>query len=204
MLRTSIDHLQLQAGTSWAVLSKPGKKTQTYTDPCYVSHTWEFLDSIDSHIRLEPTTWTRPQRAGDRFIMDDVANLSGIKPIDMVHVQRVRLFLGVTTLADISTTCGNALCDWAIKGTENPRSPIFRFPRQERPRDAKVLSTWTCIIRLCYSKANSRILDTPLGPWYRGRINQVWNSVIDPSTGKVYIWTQGHVRLYDRRSRSQY
>ena len=49
---------------------------------------------------MEPATWTRPQRVGDRFIMDDVATLSGIKPIDLVYVQRVRLFLGVTTLAD--------------------------------------------------------------------------------------------------------
>jgi hypothetical protein len=33
---------------------------------------------------------------------DDVANLSGIKPIELVYVQRVRLFLGVMTLNDIS------------------------------------------------------------------------------------------------------
>jgi hypothetical protein len=26
MLQTSIDHLQIQAGTSWAVLSQPGQK----------------------------------------------------------------------------------------------------------------------------------------------------------------------------------
>jgi hypothetical protein len=78
-----------------------------YVDPCYASHTWEFLDRIGSHIRLEPTTWTRPQRVGNRFIMDDVANLPGIKPIELVYVQRVRLFLGVTTLADISSSDGS-------------------------------------------------------------------------------------------------
>jgi hypothetical protein len=67
-----------------------------YVDQCYTSHTLAILDHIGSHIRLEPTTWTRPQRVGDRFIMDDVANLSGIKPIELVYVQqRVRLFLGV-------------------------------------------------------------------------------------------------------------
>jgi hypothetical protein len=95
MLQTSIDQLQIQAGTSsWAVLSRPGKKARMYVDACYASHTWAFLDRIGSaHIRLELTTWTRPQRVGDRFIMDDVANLPGIKPIELVYVQRVRLFL---------------------------------------------------------------------------------------------------------------
>jgi len=58
---------------------------------------------------MEPTTWARPQHVGDRFIMDDVATLSGIKPIDLVYVQRVRLFLGVTTLADISSSDGKNL-----------------------------------------------------------------------------------------------
>jgi hypothetical protein len=91
MIQSSIDQLQIQAGTSWAVLSKPGKMARLYVNPCYVSHTWEFLDKVGSHIRLEPSTWTRPQRAGDSFIMDDVANIPGIKPIELVYVQRVRL-----------------------------------------------------------------------------------------------------------------
>jgi hypothetical protein len=204
MIQNSIDQLQIQAGTSWAVLSKPGKKARMYVDPCYVTHTWEFLDKIGSNIRIEPSTWTRPQRAGDRFIMDDVANIPGIKPIELVYVQRVRLFLGVTTLADISTSCGQALSEWALKATANPRHPIFRFPRQERPRDNKVISTWTRIIRLCYATANSQKLDQPLGTWYKGRINQVWDTVIDPVTDKIYMWHQGHVRVYERRNRSQF
>jgi hypothetical protein len=72
MLQMSIDHLQIQAGTSWPVLSRSGKKARMYVDKSYASHTWALLDRIGSHIRLEPTTWTRPQRVGDQFIMDDV------------------------------------------------------------------------------------------------------------------------------------
>jgi hypothetical protein len=61
-----------------------------------------------------------------------LANLSGIKPIELVYVQRVRLFLGVTTLADIPTSDGKALCDWALLSVdENPRKPVFRFPQRE-------------------------------------------------------------------------
>ena len=60
--------------------------------------------------------------------MDDVATLSGIKPIDLVYVQRVRLFLGVTTLADISSSDSKTLCEWALSVDKNPRKPVFRFP----------------------------------------------------------------------------
>jgi hypothetical protein len=110
MLKTSIDHLQLQAGTSWTVFSQPGDTVRKYVDPCYVSHTWDFLDSIGCHIKMEPTTWMNHQRTGDSFIMDDISNLPGIKPIDLVHAQRIRMYLGVTTKADISTSDGTALC----------------------------------------------------------------------------------------------
>jgi hypothetical protein len=38
MLQRFIDQLQIQAGTSCAVLSRPGKKARMYVDQCYTSH----------------------------------------------------------------------------------------------------------------------------------------------------------------------
>jgi hypothetical protein len=60
--------------------------------------------------------------------MDYVANLSGIKPIELVYdyMQRVRLFLGVMTLADISSSDGKTLCDWALSVNEQTNSLITR------------------------------------------------------------------------------
>jgi hypothetical protein len=110
MLHISLEHLQLQAGVSWPVLSKLGHLQHKYLDPCYLTNTWEFLDSINSHIWLEPNTWIRPQPEGDSFIMEDLANLPGLKPIELVHAQRCRLFLGVTTLADTCTSNGIEIC----------------------------------------------------------------------------------------------
>jgi hypothetical protein len=39
MLTISIDHLQLQAGVSWPVLSQPGHMQRLYVDPCHVTTT---------------------------------------------------------------------------------------------------------------------------------------------------------------------
>jgi hypothetical protein len=202
MLQISIDHLQLQAGVSWPVLSQPGHQTRKYVDPCYATHTWEFLDSINSHIHLEPDTWIRPQREADSFIMEDLTNLVGLKPIELVHAQRCRLFLGVTTLADICSSNGTEISEWAINGHDSPRSPVHRFPRQASP-SAPIWSTWRKVLRRCYSTAREQKLDHPLGKWYTHRITQVWNSVIDPSTHKIYIWAHGQVRIYERAGRSQ-
>jgi hypothetical protein len=79
MLQTSIDQLQFQAETSWAVLSQPGKQARMYINPCNLTHTWEFLDSIGSHIiRLEPANnldHETPTRRRRSFVLDDVANI---------------------------------------------------------------------------------------------------------------------------------
>ena len=111
MLHISLDHLQLQAGVSWPVLSQPGHIQRTYIDPCYLSHTWEFLDGIDSHLRIETTAWLRPQRQGDSFIMEDIAALPGITTTELVHAQRCRLYLQITSLADICNSNGTDICE---------------------------------------------------------------------------------------------
>jgi hypothetical protein len=61
MLLLSLDQLQLQAGVSWPVLSQNGATQWKYVDPCYLTHTWEFLDSINAQIRFDPDQWLQPQ-----------------------------------------------------------------------------------------------------------------------------------------------
>jgi hypothetical protein len=202
MFQFSLEHLQLQSGVSWPVLSKPGHKQRLYVDPCHLTNTWAFLDSVGSHIRLEPEQWIRTQRTGDTFIMESISNLHNIKPIELVHAQRCRLYLGVTTLADISTSNGRRLCEWAINGNQPHRTPTFRFPRQSNPSPT-VWNTWKQVLRRCYCTQRDMTLDHPLGLWYRGCITQVWDSVIDPHTSLLYVYSERKVRIYERRGRSQ-
>ena len=43
MINISCNHLQLQAGVSWLIMSRPGTQQQKYVDPCYLTHLWDFL-----------------------------------------------------------------------------------------------------------------------------------------------------------------
>ena len=61
LLKDSKDHLQLQAGVSWPVMSQPGHQQHKYVDKCYLSHLWEFLDSTQTHLRFESDNWLHPQ-----------------------------------------------------------------------------------------------------------------------------------------------
>jgi hypothetical protein len=146
MLSTSLDHLQLQAGVSWPVLSKPGHLQRKYVDACYLSHLWEFLDSINSNLHLDPDTWLYHQRQHDTFIMEEFSQLPDIRPIDLVHAQRCCLYLGITTIADITTSNGQTICAWALNGSDPPRQPILQYPRQSKP-SPPIWKTWNKLLR---------------------------------------------------------
>ena len=101
-LAIEIDNLQLQAGVPWPVLSRDGTIVRQYVDQCWVSHTWAYNDEYNLTVRREEAPWLLPQRTGDRFIMEAIADMNETKAIDLKYAQRCRLFLKVTTLADIT------------------------------------------------------------------------------------------------------
>jgi hypothetical protein len=65
MLHISLDHLQLQAGVSWPVMSQPGHSQRLYVDNCYLTHTWDFLDRANTHLAFEHPMTLLPQQQND-------------------------------------------------------------------------------------------------------------------------------------------
>jgi len=79
--------LQLQAGVSWPVLSRDGKQVQKYVPACHATHTWKFNDEYDLSIEYDEEPWLYHQCKNDKFIMEEMARLPGIKAIDLKYVQ---------------------------------------------------------------------------------------------------------------------
>jgi hypothetical protein len=109
-----------------------------------------------------------------------------------------------STSHGITKSAGTAICEWALNATSNPRKSVMCFPTQEQPSTSNVISTWKRVIQTSYSPAAFCTLDRPMGLWRKGKIAQVWNTVIDPNTGIVHIWQQGKVYMYEKRNWSQY
>ena len=72
-----------------------------------------------------------------------------------------------------------------------------------RPTASYVIATWQRIIRLCYAPVETKVLERPMGKWYKGCINQVWDTVMEPNNNIVYMWINGHVRTYQCRCRNR-
>jgi hypothetical protein len=77
------------------------------------------------HVKTHPDQWLKPQREGDPFIMKELATIPGTKHIKLVHTQQCRLFLGSTTLTNLSTSDEKQICEWAITDANLPQHSIF-------------------------------------------------------------------------------
>jgi hypothetical protein len=89
--------------------------------------------------------------------METFSNLEDITPTELKHAQRCRLYLGVTMVADITSSNGMDICGWALQG-QRTRSPTHIFPRQERP-SSRVWKTWNHLLHRGYSTRASGKLD---------------------------------------------
>ena len=134
--------------------------------------------------------------------MEHLSNLPSITKNELMQAQRCHLYLGATTLADICTNNGLHICAWALTSQDQPRTLKFIFPTQSCPSKS-VWNTWTCLLCLCFCHGSAMKLSEPLGQWYKGKVTQTWNTVLDPNNKQIFIWDQGRIRIYERQGRSQ-
>jgi len=201
-LQTKLAALQLQAGVSWPVLSRNGHHVRKYVPKCHASHTWAFNDKYDLTIDYDEDPWVLPQCEHDQFIMEEMAKLPDIKARDLKYIQRCRIFLQATTVADVTTSYGTKLAPWVTTyGAANPRTSTYIYPNQARP-NRTVWNVFVKQLRKCFCQGTNDRLNQPLGRWYRGRISQIWPQVYSPSTRLLYnAEPNGSLRLYRSRRR---
>ena len=117
------------AGIPQPVLSSNGTNVNKYIPPNWCSHTWNFNDKYGLTVHRETKPWLHIQRENDRFIMEALSSLPTATNAQLRASQCCRLFLGVTTLADITTTDGTKLAHWitdhAQAHTDTRRQPTL-------------------------------------------------------------------------------
>jgi hypothetical protein len=167
-LRVELDCLQLQAGTSWRVLSRNGALVRSYTDKCWTSHIWEFNDTYGLTLQQEDKAWMLPQREHDQFIMEALTALPQATKARLRGAQCCRLYLQVTTLADIVNSDGTHLAEWVTNrryAQQPQRHATLKYPNQGQPTSA-VWNDFVVLLQLAFTESTNNRLRQPLGSWY--------------------------------------
>eukprot|EP00957_Ditylum_brightwellii_P080695 6137149-Ditylum_brightwellii.AAC.1 len=69
------------------------------------------------------------------------------------HLNAVRLYLGVTTLANITNDAGMMIKSWALSGVKRAQ-PTIPWPNQERPSDSSWI-VWRRFLKQHFSPTTS-------------------------------------------------
>ena len=159
MLVIQLSWLQLVAGCSRPVLESD--EVVPYLPVGWIQNLHVHL--VDTKIKVEVYGLWRPtkQREEDRILMDIAQHQ--IPSWAWAGIDRCRLFLGVNTLADITSIDGSYILLDAREVKDKRRRSRLHFPVQAKPDKTNIVQ-WQYLID---SVSTNRKLHVPLGRWIR-------------------------------------
>jgi hypothetical protein len=179
-----------------------GMLTPVLTDTrpiLYVESPWitvlrEFLHMTSAQIVLPHASTLQALREHDQAIME-IARQQHLPLSELCDVNRCRLHLQVTTIAEISESNGHTILDAAYSSiSDDEKSPLLWkiskskivWPKQPRPDD-RSWKTWKRFLKSLL-RERSRKLRQPLGPWYTSCTeHRTWTTYISEEKIFHYI-----------------
>lgn len=122
----------LETGTSFGLFPQVADNTAVLASDTWCKRVWMELDELDIHLEMDTPTVT-PQRLHDRLLMDILIDAEVDQPT-LLWLNNCRMYLNVSTLADITTANGKRISRKAWQGIRDTTIPSrFSWPRTVRP-----------------------------------------------------------------------
>ena len=192
---------QLQAGTSKSILEDT--KPIDYIESKWIVTLRAFLRKINAQIKQVDAWVIKTQRENDTHIMEVFARAKHISSATLAKLNYCRMYLAVTTLADIASSDGKKIVSRALRGNSQlcePKRGLIKWPVQAVPDD----HTWklwdkACFTTLCHENGN---LFQPLGKWTH--VDENWKFRYSESTELMYqyddnFWSSHELYGHTRR-----
>lgn len=111
VMTISLRHLQVEAGVSYDLLTTPQPNLPYLTD-CWILGLRRFCAEFHITLRVRGNRIPAVSREGDTMLMETAMTL-GLKKQELIDLNLVRIFLGVTTVSDISSADGRTVHPYA-------------------------------------------------------------------------------------------
>jgi hypothetical protein len=190
LMRSTLSFHQLTAGTSGSLLAMPSTDIP-YLEKGWITSLRSFLASINGTIEIDNHFQLHPVRHNDCILMDSFNDPNSLAST-VERINHCRLFLQVTSLADLCNGTGTALLPAAYHGHPLPDShSTLKWPRQVRP-PASSWAAWQHALRKWFltDDPNSLCLrpSACLGHWLPSLTthHRRWHYHINPSSGHAW------------------
>lgn len=172
LLRCRVESLKLEVGMPGQLFLQNYDILGPIASPCWVRTLWKFLFEHNMHIK-EDTPSLQGSRQNDKFLIEEFVHL-GYRSGDLQTLNRCRLYLQVTTTADISTGCGRFISPLAIEGKYTPDIPRTQhWPQQGRPNSPS-WTLWRHALKTLCHHSKLHEWPTPLGDWLTSTPRMAW------------------------------
>lgn len=193
-LRITMRWAQITAGTGRLILHDTTTHLPHLTSK-WIAQLRQFLSTVKGRLLLphEPTPQT--QREHDSFLMD-IALASSLKPKQIIRINRVRIYLQVARLSDISTISGTHLSQPAREMTspqDMPSRSTNLWPKQRKPGKQSWREWRTFLSQIT---TDDHKLRQQLGKWTTVDATRKWQARWDPEEHHLYVKHNNQWRLY--------
>ena len=184
MILIELRHLQLESGSGIHLLEFPSVDFP-YLTPCWLISMREFMARHSIQLTVAKARAVPLAREHDSYLMDVFRELPNFSGDDLYDINRVRIFLQVTTLSDITDGSGKNITEDAYEARPmSDRKARLRWPRQLFIT-TKQRNLWKKAIESAYTSWG-RKLHQPLGQW-TAPPNQIWSGMYDKTSDTITI-----------------
>jgi len=186
LLRGTLQQMKVELGLPGPLLQQDYSKYHWLATDTWIKHAWLFLWEHDMSVE-EEGPHLQCSREGDCFLIPTF-HAAGFRGKQLQQLNRCRLFLQVTTLADICIGSGRSIAASAWNGTcDDSRPHYYRWPEQTRPPRSDWV-VWQRALALIFTNSSpQRLLQTPLGSWTGHDTSWYW------------FYSESDERLYRRK-----
>ena len=193
-LQTSIKHHILELGSFTPFFSIPYKTHHFLATPTCLTVLWEFISTHDITLSNTTNRWLSPLRIHDRAITDIFFQDHSLPPNILVSINRVRCYLEVFSLADITTGDGTRIRSCYLQG--NRGDTHSKSDWHEKQPSVRDFNRWRNSMPLLLDE--TKRLHRPLGKWL-AQPHHCWRWHYDMPNDTIYEQSDDTWKAYHRR-----
>ena len=163
------------------------KKFSKILPRSFLATAWEFASSHNIKLPFHKNYFPL-RRTGDQYLMEAFTNpdlAHPFSPSELASLNCCRLYLQVTTLADIVDGSGLRISKRAKDGIRDHTRPHYHpWPVQAKPGPSQ-WTLWRKALKQCFPLTPDKSLQHPLGAWIDGQQEQ-WTWYYLPVSKRVF------------------
>ena len=199
--RATYQQLQLEMGLPGNLFRWKYSEWSDVPTKTWIAANWQF--ATESGILVDPKSpELKARREHDIFLMVYFAANGATGP-QLAELKLCRLFLQVTTLADITTADGTRIMASALEGTKakNHNPSYYKWPKQQKPPKS-IWNSWRTRLAPLINGLNGKLAQ-PLGRWTDGGRDK-WPWFYAPSEDRLYERTPDGFKFYIHQGRTDH